>query len=358
MSLIKNKYIKFLFTLVCLFFVNNKISAKEITCKYDIKSDSIPYSTLTVVYTSDRSPIDIGGAEYDGAKYIAYYQFNDGLKHGLRESTADKDSTGLWSKNNNGYINFIPINTWINSGCLSHVDILFNDDKSTFGFSAESNAYQSKFDNMRNSVRNKLSYDSEKGQIYEITLSANESTYWKVYRLYEGELIPEPSVEETGLTDMSPDGKKLCWQTRQAKCWNFNTPITSEVHLNAVYLDNTVNVGFVNTLQDSVNCGGAEIPYGFPYIVNRIIKILKIFTPIILILLGMIDFLKATISSDEKQMKEASSKFVRRILAAVIIFFVIAIVQFAFRLVGEENEGTLGCFNCFVNGECTTVEND
>lgn len=356
MNIIKNKYIKFLFTIVCLFFVNDNISAKEITCKYDITSNDIPYSTLTVVYSSDRSPIDIGGAEYEGAKYVAYYQFNNGLKHGLREGIAHNESTGLWSKNNNGYINFIPINTWINSGCLPHVDILFNDDKSTFGFSASATAQQSKFENMKTSVRNKLSYNSEKGQIYEVTVSANESTYWKVYRLYEGELIPKPSVEETGLPEMSPDGKKLCWMTN-GKCWNFNTPITSEVHLNAGYLDNNVNVGFVNTLQDSVNCAGAEIPYGFPYIVNRLIKILKIFTPIILIILGMVDFLRATISSDEKQMKDASSRFVRRILAAVIIFFVIAIVQFAFRLVGEEGEGALGCFNCFVNGDCTPVDN-
>ena len=70
----------------------------------------------------------------------------------------------------------------------------------------------------------------------------------------------------------------------------------------------------------------------------------------------MIDFLKATIASDEKQMKDASSRFIRRILAAVIVFFVIAIVQFAFRLVGEEGEGTLGCFNCFLNGECGAVK--
>ena len=356
MNLIKNIYAKFLFVIMCLFFVSNNIRAKEITCKYEITNDSIPYTTLTFVYTNDRSPIDIGGVEYDAAKYIAYYQFNNGVKHGVREWTADKESTGLWSVKDHGYINFIPINTWINSGCLPYIDILFNDDRSTFGFSAASNAYQSKFDNMRNTIRNNLSYNSEKGQIYEVTVSANESTYWKVYRLYEGELIPKPSVEETGLPEMSPDGKKLCWMTRKARCWDFNTPIDSEVHLNAGYLDNNVNVGFLKTLQDSVNCAGAGSPYGFPYIVNRIIKILKIFTPIILILLGMVDFLRATISSDEKQMKDASSRFVRRILAAVIIFFVIAIVQFVFRLVGEEGEGALGCFNCFVNGDCTPVE--
>lgn len=122
------------------------------------------------------------------------------------------------------------------------------------------------------------------------------------------------------------------------------------------FVSGSVDAVEFSTLQKTINCAGAEIPYGFPYVVRRVIVLLKIFTPIILIILGMVDFLRATISSDEKQMKDASSRFVRRILAAVIVFFVIAIVQFAFRLVGDQEDSALGCFNCFVNGNCDVVE--
>lgn len=101
-----------------------------------------------------------------------------------------------------------------------------------------------------------------------------------------------------------------------------------------------------------VICAGEKIPYGFPYIVSNIINLFKIITPIVLIIFGMIDFGKAVVASDEKQMKEGSSKFIRRTIAAVIVFFVIAIVQFAFGVIGEDSNGVAGCFDCFVNGKC------
>lgn len=66
----------------------------------------------------------------------------------------------------------------------------------------------------------------------------------------------------------------------------------------------------------------------------------------------MLDFGKAVVASDEKQMKESSSKFIRRALAAVIIFFVIAIIKFVFGQILSDSKGALGCINCFLNDNC------
>lgn len=80
-------------------------------------------------------------------------------------------------------------------------------------------------------------------------------------------------------------------------------------------------------------CGGL----GF---LVRIIKlgvfpIIQIGIPIILIILGTIDLGKAVISSDEKQVKEAQSKLIKRCIYAVAIFFVVTIVQLLFNTISS-----------------------
>jgi len=44
--------------------------------------------------------------------------------------------------------------------------------------------------------------------------------------------------------------------------------------------------------------------------------------PVLLILLGIIDFGKAVVASKEDEMRKAQSTFIKRIIAAVAIFFV------------------------------------
>ena len=61
------------------------------------------------------------------------------------------------------------------------------------------------------------------------------------------------------------------------------------------------------------------------------------------------------VTSDEKEMKGAQGKFIKRILYAILIFFVIAIVQWIIALVDETDNKVSGCFNCFVNGDCTAA---
>lgn len=99
-------------------------------------------------------------------------------------------------------------------------------------------------------------------------------------------------------------------------------------------------------------CGLNDIPVSLPIFVSRIINLIKILVPIILVVMGMVDFARATISSDEKQMKESQGRLIRRFLAGAIVFFIIAIVQFVFSAIGQSNDISK-CVACFTSGDCS-----
>jgi len=117
----------------------------------------------------------------------------------------------------------------------------------------------------------------------------------------------------------------------------------------------TGNIGFKNNIEEKyVICNGTDIPYGIPVIISSLINVVKVLIPVILIVLGMIDFLKATIANDEKAMKDSTSTFVRRLIAAVIIYLIFAVVQFVFAVLADASDGdnAFDCVNCFINKEC------
>lgn len=93
-----------------------------------------------------------------------------------------------------------------------------------------------------------------------------------------------------------------------------------------------------------------------PAFTVSIINLVKIVIPIILIVFGMIDLGKAVMSNDEKTMKAAQTTFIKRIVYAVIIFFIVAIVQLVFGMLAsagatdKDNEGnTAACISCFIS---------
>jgi len=102
---------------------------------------------------------------------------------------------------------------------------------------------------------------------------------------------------------------------------------------------------------DYVSCGGVDdIPEALPTFVSNSVNNMKLWVPIIIIVMGMIDFGRAVMASDEKQMKESQSRFIRRIISGIMVFLTFAIVQFVFRQLKDYK--LLNCMNCFINGDC------
>ena len=64
-------------------------------------------------------------------------------------------------------------------------------------------------------------------------------------------------------------------------------------------------------------------------------KAIVIIIPILIIVLSVLDFVKAVGASDEKAIKEAQSKFIKRLIIAVLIFFLPIILNILLNLLGN-----------------------
>lgn len=90
-----------------------------------------------------------------------------------------------------------------------------------------------------------------------------------------------------------------------------------------------------------------------------VLFVLKIVIPLILIILGIIDFTKIVISGETKMAKNATLAFLKRLIAGVAIFFVPTIINLIFSYVDsfkkEEND-YLNCIHCLTspNKDCDT----
>ena len=106
----------------------------------------------------------------------------------------------------------------------------------------------------------------------------------------------------------------------------------------------------------SVSCAGVDdIPAALPKFISNIVTLIKIVTPIILIIMGMTDFLKSIIANDEKGMNEGKTRFIKRTMAGVVVFLVISVVQLVFSAIGTEDARSVSaCINCFLNGNCNS----
>jgi len=68
---------------------------------------------------------------------------------------------------------------------------------------------------------------------------------------------------------------------------------------------------------------------------NGVLPIIQIGIPILLILMGSIDLGRAVISSDDKAIKESTSRLVKRCIAAIAIFFIVTIVRLLTNIVAN-----------------------
>ena len=88
-------------------------------------------------------------------------------------------------------------------------------------------------------------------------------------------------------------------------------------------------------------------------VVGTVINIIWIGVPILLIVLGSVDLGKAVISSDDKSIKTASTKLLKRIVAGICIFFIPVIIKVLFSMIGiisdEIKNDYINCINCITD---------
>lgn len=112
-----------------------------------------------------------------------------------------------------------------------------------------------------------------------------------------------------------------------------------------------------------IQCGSSALPAPIPGMTRAIVLLLQIVLPIVIIIMGSIDFMKAVGSSDPEKIKNGQKQFIKRITAAVIFFLVITIVRMAVRMISDvtgEDKTIAQCVSCLIDSkeECGDIVTD
>lgn len=78
-------------------------------------------------------------------------------------------------------------------------------------------------------------------------------------------------------------------------------------------------------------------------LLRGVVTLIQIGVPIILIIMGMMDMGKAVASQKEDEIKKSQSLLIKRIIYAVVVFLIIAIVKFVLSFVGDTASEALEC---------------
>jgi large-conductance mechanosensitive channel len=81
--------------------------------------------------------------------------------------------------------------------------------------------------------------------------------------------------------------------------------------------------------------GGDGIPNAIGGLINMGFMLLQVFVPIILIIWGMMDFAKAVMAQDAENIKKGQKTFIQRLIAAVVVFLIVTIVQLVINILGS-----------------------
>ena len=108
-------------------------------------------------------------------------------------------------------------------------------------------------------------------------------------------------------------------------------------------------------------CSGVlGVEGGFPsklaYIIHLIYVFIQVFVPILLIIWGMLDLGKAVMAQKEDEIKKGQNTFIKRLVAAAILFFVVTIVRFLVSIVGDDSEGITGCIDSILECDSTSCQ--
>ena len=99
-----------------------------------------------------------------------------------------------------------------------------------------------------------------------------------------------------------------------------------------------------------VDCGKIKhLPYKVIELSNTVISILQIAVPVILIIMGSVDFVKAISSQNEDDVKKAQGMFIKRLIMGALVFFIFVIVKLLISIIGGNTDGIWKCVECFVN---------
>lgn len=95
--------------------------------------------------------------------------------------------------------------------------------------------------------------------------------------------------------------------------------------------------------------GNVGIPMKIAQIIGLAIRFIQVVVPILLIVWGMLDLGKAVMAQKEDEIKKGQHTFIKRLVAAAIVFFVVTIVTMLIGLVADDSATITSCINDIIN---------
>ncbi|MGN1342517.1 MAG: hypothetical protein ACI4VL_04765 [Bacilli bacterium] len=238
----------------------------------------------------------------------------------------DEEITGF--SMNTGKFNYCPACAYKNGSY-----VYFNNGDDNGGCESKYNGYQSKDENW---IR-ECTYGMNGNSNVKVKLSYNESNF---------KLVRETPF--SGITEIEITSKEL-WKEYSENCpyslySQYNNPGNS-IERETFYLkdignrtyaflyqtDNTENNNPNQNKPEPKNCKEL-FDDDVVEIINDVMKIIRITVPILLLVFGITDFFRATFDTNEDNMKKNRDRFIKRIIAAIIVFIVPIFVNLVLKL--------------------------
>ncbi|MBQ9072519.1 MAG: hypothetical protein IJY25_05130 [Bacilli bacterium] len=114
-----------------------------------------------------------------------------------------------------------------------------------------------------------------------------------------------------------------------------------------------------NYTKGITSCGNnllTDIPTLVPQIISIIYTVIQIAVPVVLVIMGSLDLMKGITAGKDDEIKKGQQMFIKRLIAAALIFFVFIIVKLVVSLANDESRTKtnkiMNCANCFIRNEC------
>ena len=100
-------------------------------------------------------------------------------------------------------------------------------------------------------------------------------------------------------------------------------------------------------------CGNIAINSTYVQIIRVIVMFLKIVVPIILIIMGMLDFVKVLFSKEAK-IGEVFRTFFLRMVSAALLYFMVPIVELLLNIIISTGaiDKSYNCVRCLAENKC------
>lgn len=111
---------------------------------------------------------------------------------------------------------------------------------------------------------------------------------------------------------------------------------------------------------ETLSCGNnliERMPSVLPRIVSLIYTVIQILVPVLLVVIGSLDFVKAVIAQKEDEIKKGQQNFIKRLIVSIFVFFVFALVKILVSLLADNDSQVtsakiIDCVECLISNEC------